>query len=269
MRIRVTFNVNNRGGLVPFHHQYLISEIFRGLLNQDFLSEFKNYAYYSFSGLKGQTRLSRDGLRYNSKKVTIVISSMSEQFMRHLVSLILKQDEIEIAELNLTPEIAEEEVSVALDREAKFLCISPLMLMSPENNQINAKAFIVPTSDSFSDYLYDTTINRMTSYGIDVNAIQGVEKFQLVPDQNYLKKIKSSNKKFARIYPLYQSGEKMEVRGYTFPFTLFAAPEVQAFIYTCGLGSMCCKGFGMLDIANSKPIERTVPFLTKSELISA
>ncbi|WP_258101456.1 CRISPR-associated endoribonuclease Cas6 [Marinoscillum pacificum] len=269
MRIRITFNVNNRGGLVPFHHQYLISEVIRNILEEDNSDEFRNYPFYSFSGLKGQTRLSRNGLRYNSKKVTIVVSSVSEPFISHLVGLLLKQDAIQIADLNITPELAEEEVSVGLDGEAKFLCISPLVVISPEDDPASAKEFIDPTSDTFSDYLFEATINRMTSYGIDVDSIPNIQKFQLVPDKEYLNKLKSSNKKFARIYPMYKHGEKLEVRGYTFPFTLFAAPEVQAFVYTCGLGSMCCKGFGMLDIANSNPVERTVPFMKKSELVSA
>lgn len=269
MRIRITFNVNNRGGLVPFHHQYIISELFRDILEEDNSDEFKNYPFYSFSGLKGQTRLSRNGLRYNSKKVTIVVSSVSEPFIRHIVELILKKDSIDIAELNITPEIAEEEVSVSFDGESKFLCISPLVVTSPEEDPTIAKEFVDPTSDTFSDYLFEATINRMASFGIDVDSIPNIEKFQLVPDKEYLEKLRSSNKKFARIYPMYKNQEKLEVRGYTFPFTLFAAPEVQAFVYTCGLGSMCCKGFGMLDVVNSNPVERTVPFMKKSELISA
>tara|TARA_Y100000310_G_scaffold344352_1_gene456678 strand:+ start:168 stop:971 length:804 start_codon:yes stop_codon:yes gene_type:complete len=267
VRVRITFNVKNRGGLVPFHHQFLISEIFREILVENGDESFRNYTFYSFSGLKGQTRLSRNGLRYNSKKVTIVVSSVSEPFIRHLVSLILKENELRIADLYLEPELAEEEVSVSLDGESKFLCISPIVLLSPDSD--SAKDFISPFSDDFSDYLFENTINRMSSFGIDVDSIPDVQKFQLLPDKDYLSKLKASNKKFARIYPVYYQGQKQEVRGYTFPFTLFAAPEVQAFVYTCGIGAMCCKGFGMLDVTNSNPVERTVPFLSKSELVSA
>lgn len=269
MRVRITFNVSNRGALVPFHHQFLISEVLKDLLKNDQSEEFKEYPFFSFSGLKGQTRLSRNGLRYNSKKVTIVISSLSESFIRHIVSLVLKQDTIQIAELIIHPELAEEEVSISLERGTKYLCISPLVLISPDADSQSAKEFIDPSLDEFSDFLYETTINRMTKYGFDIESIPEVQKFQLVPDKEYLEKIRSSNKKFARIYPVYLNGEKKEVRGYTFPFTLYAAKEIQDFIFTCGLGSQCCKGFGMLDLANSNPVERTVPFMNKSELVSA
>lgn len=266
MRVRITFDVRNRGGLVPFHHQYLISNVFRKILNEAPSEKFSNYPYFSFSGIKGQTRLSRNGLRYNSKKVTIVISSLSEEFIRHLVALLLKQDSVSIGELNLAPEIAEEEAEVLLAGESKFICISPIVLISPDEEH-ETKEFIDPSSDEFSDYLFDTTIARMSSYGIDVDSIQDIQKFQVVPDKGYLAKMKAMNKKFARIYPIYIGDVKAEVRGYTFPFTLFAAPEVQSFVFTCGLGAECYKGFGMLDIAHSNPVERTIPFMTKSELV--
>ena len=85
-------------------------------------------------------------------------------------------------------------------------------------------------------------------------------KFQLVPDENYLKKIRESQKKFARIYPVYDQDVKYEVRGYTFPFTLYAAKEVQKFVFTEGLGAFTHKGFGMLDLANTDPSKRTTPY---------
>ncbi|NJO03714.1 MAG: hypothetical protein HC880_20425 [Bacteroidia bacterium] len=64
-------------------------------------------------------------------------------------------------------------------------------------------------------------------------------------------------KKFARIYTVFEGKIKYELRGYTFPFTLYAAPAVQEFIFNCGLGAYTHKGFGMIDLANVDPIERT------------
>jgi CRISPR-associated endoribonuclease Cas6 len=81
-------------------------------------------------------------------------------------------------------------------------------------------------------------------------------KFQIVPDKDYIHRIQSSHKKFARIYPLYDNDVKFEIRGYTFPFVLYAAKEVYQFIYENGLGQFTHKGFGMLDIANNNPIHR-------------
>ena len=85
-------------------------------------------------------------------------------------------------------------------------------------------------------------------------------KFQVVPDKNYLNKIKEEEKKFARIFPVFDNEEKYEVRGYTFPFTLYANPKVQQFVFDLGLGLYTHKGFGMLDIANADPNQRTTPY---------
>jgi CRISPR-associated endoribonuclease Cas6 len=46
------------------------------------------------------------------------------------------------------------------------------------------------------------------------------------------------------------------VRGYTFPFTLYAAKEVQQFVYENGLGHFTHKGFGMLDVAHNDTIQQ-------------
>jgi CRISPR-associated endoribonuclease Cas6 len=81
-------------------------------------------------------------------------------------------------------------------------------------------------------------------------------KFQLIADKDYLDKIQASHKKFARIYPLYDSDVKFEVRGYTFPFTLYAPQPVQQFVYEYGLGHFSHKGFGMLDVANGNAIRK-------------
>jgi CRISPR-associated endoribonuclease Cas6 len=56
---------------------------------------------------------------------------------------------------------------------------------------------------------------------------------------------------------LFDNDVKFEVRGYTFPFTLYAAREVQEFIYQNGLGYFTHKGFGMLDVSNNDSIQRT------------
>jgi CRISPR-associated endoribonuclease Cas6 len=51
---------------------------------------------------------------------------------------------------------------------------------------------------------------------------------------------------------------KYEVRGYTFPFTLYAQQPVQQYVYENGLGHFSHKGFGMLDVANASTIKSEV-----------
>ena len=82
----------------------------------------------------------------------------------------------------------------------------------------------------------------------------------MLADKGYLDKIRASEKKFSRVYPVYLSEEKAEVRGYTFPFTLYADKTIQKFIFETGFGEHSQKGFGMLDIANADPIDRVQPY---------
>lgn len=255
--------------MVPFHHQYLLAQVIKGLLITEGKDEFREYPFYSFSGVKGQTKVSKSGLQFNSRKVTIVISSASAEFIEHIVDLVFQQDQITVGNLSVSPEIADEELPVNLETGSKYVCISPLVLVSPKFNSDEGKKFIDPTSDEFSDLLYESTISKMSDYGIDVSKIPDAQKFQVVPDEVYINKIRNSNKKFARIYPLYDQDVKYEIRGYTFPFTLYAAQEIQDFIFTCGAGAFCSKGFGMLDLANSDPTKRTVVYREKRQLISA
>lgn len=260
MRIRITFSVKNKGIAVPFHHQYLISQVMKGLVLFSEVDTYNDFNWYSFSGLKGQTRVSRSGLHYTSKFVTIVFSSPSREFMAFLVSELFKQDHIEIGQLQLSPERVDEEMSTEPVEEMKYICISPLVLIRPVFNADRGKVFIDPTTDEFSDIVYESTIKKMEAAGVKTDEIEGIENFQLVPDKHYIQKMYESQKKFARIYPMFDQDVKFEIRGYTFPFTLYAPREVQAFVYTVGLGEFSQKGFGLLDIANSDPVKRAVPF---------
>ena len=137
----------------------------------------------------------------------------------------------------------------------KFLCISPIVLLPGAFNDEKSKRFISPHEDEFSDLLYESTLQRMAASGrFTEEQLAGFYKFQVVADKGYLERIESGHKKFARIYPLYDLDIKYEVRGYTFPFTLYAPDAVQRFIYDSGLGYFSHKGFGMLDIAHSASI---------------
>ena len=268
MRIRITFRVKNKGIAIPFHHQFLISQVLKGLVLFSESREYDNYDLYSFSGLKGQTKVSRNGLHYTSKFVTIVISSPSRAFLGYLVRQIFNQTHIDLGQLQLVPERVDEEMATDMHSEMKFVCISPLVILRPAFNSDEGKAFIEPGTDEFSDFIYESTINRMEQSGINTSKIKDIEHFQLVPDMGYLSKMRDSQKKFARIYPLFDRDVKFEIRGYTFPFTLYAPKEVQEFLFTCGIGEFTHKGFGLLDVANSDPVKRAIPFEIE-HLISA
>ncbi len=257
MRIRIVFSLKNRGAYVPFHHQFLLAQTVKGLVMLGNKSEYFGFNQYNFSGLKGQIKISRKGLHFYSSRVTLVFSSSSREFIEYFLSVLFAQKEILIGNLQLVPESHENEESVAIGETVKFLCISPIVLIQASFNDEHGKRFISPEGDEFSDLLYDNTMARMEASGrYPADKLTDFYKFQLVADRNYLNKIQTTHKKFARIYPLYDADIKYEVRGYTFPFTLYAPQPVQQFIYENGLGHFSHKGFGMLDVANASSVPK-------------
>jgi CRISPR-associated endoribonuclease Cas6 len=255
LRVRIVFSLKNRGAYVPFHHQYLIAQFIKGVLFFGVNQEYKSFSLFNFSGLKGQTKISRKGLHFFSSKVTLVFACAHKPFLDYFLEQLFKMKDIMVGNLQLLPESFEAEETVSIGPEAKFLCISPIVLLPAVFNNESSKRFIAPTSDEFSDLLYDSTLSRMeASRNYSPEALASFYKFQLVADHDYIQRLQESHKKFARIYPLYDNDVRFEIRGYTFPFKLYAAKEVQQFVYENGLGQSTAKGFGMLDLANSDTV---------------
>ncbi|MBX9853129.1 MAG: CRISPR-associated endoribonuclease Cas6 [Cytophagaceae bacterium] len=260
MRVRIVFGLTNKGASVPFHHQYLISGLINSLIEKN-KNKFNNYVDYNFSGLKGQTKVGKEGLHFYSSKITLVFSSSSEEFLKFILKSLFEHPQIEIGKLLLVPLNVEKENMPQLGEEVKYICISPMVVISPFDPSNDPKKFISPVMDAFSDLVYENLIDRMEKSGrYSAEELAGFFKFQLIPDKNYLTKVKEEEKKFARIFPVFEQENKYEVRGYTFPFTLYAARQVQEFIFDCGIGLFTHKGFGMLDIANADPNQRTTPY---------
>lgn len=260
MRVRIIFLLKNKGAYVPFHHQYLLAELKEAILAGG-EEKYLPFTGYNFSGLKGQTKVGKNGLHFFSSRVTLVMSSPDDGFINYFLQRLFERKELQIGSLVLIPEMVEKEILPEFTESIKCVCISPVVLIEPFNNDFYAKKFISPDSDIFSDLLYESTMNRMEQSGsYSVEQIAAFFKFQIVPDKDYLEKIKEGEKKFARIYPVSDKDGKHEVRGYTFPFTLFAAPDVQEFLFNCGLGAFAYRGFGMLDIVNADLGRKTEPY---------
>lgn len=252
MRVRLIFDLKNRGAYVPFHHQFLIAQVIRGVLVKGGQKQYLDFQDFNFSGLKGQTKISRKGLHFFSQKVTLVISSGSEDFIDYFEKSLFSVGEVMVGNLNLSPDRFEHEPEVSFTEYGKFLCLSPLAVLPATFGEEDQKRFISPESDEFSDLLYELTLSRMESSGkFSPDELSAFYRFQLVPDKEYLKRLDEGHKKFSRIYPMFDSDIRYELRGYTFPFTLFASPKVLEFVYKHGLGHSTHKGFGMLDMANN------------------
>ncbi len=259
MRVRIIFSVKNKGGHVPFYHQSLLSQLAESLLAGNRLLLEANE--YNFSGLKGQTKVSKNGLHFYSSRATLVFASASRELIDAFLQKLFEQKEVELGTLQLIPESVEQEILPQFGDELKCVCISPIVAVDSGGNELYAKKFILPESDAFSDFLYESTMMRMEKSGrYTPEQIAGFYKFQIIPDKAYLEKIKEGEKKFARIYPVQTGEECVEVRGYTFPFALYSAVEVQEFIFECGLGFFTHKGFGMVDVVQTGSVRRTEPY---------
>jgi CRISPR-associated endoribonuclease Cas6 len=257
LRTRIIFSLKNRGAYVPFHHQFLLAQVIKGLLVFGPEKAYLDFNQFNFSGLKGQTKVSRKGLHYFSSKVTLVFACTDKNFLEYFRTRLFEQREIIVGNLHLVPESIETEEPAKVGDESRFLCISPVVLIPAGFNDEKGKKFVTPESDEFSDLLYESTLARMeATKKYTPEELTSFYKFQIVADTEYIQRIQTSHKKFARIYPLYDNDIKFEVRGYTFPFTLYAAKEVQQFVYENGLGYFTHKGFGMLDVSNSDSIQR-------------
>ncbi len=256
MRVRIIFSLINKGAMVPFHHQYLVDELVLNILKKE-KNDFEENLDYNFSGLKGQTRISKKGLHFYSSRITIVFSSYNDAFIQFLLDEIFKMPSVQIGELELVPESVEKEEFPSMETATKYLCISPIVLLTSKLEDSFSKRFISPTEDTFSDFLYESTMQRMEKSGLyTAEKITNFFKFQFAPDIDYLNKIKATDKKFARIYNVYEDNLNYEIRGYTLPFTLFADAEVQEFVLNFGLGAYTNKGYGMLDLVESNKIIR-------------
>lgn len=132
-----------------------------------------------------------------------------------------------------------------------------MVLLRPDED--GAKQFVSPDTDLFSDLLYESTMMRMEKTGeYTSEQIDSFFRFQVVPDKTYLERIRSEEKKFARIYSYPDdSGLIQEIRGYTMPFVLFAAPEVHEFVFNNGMGEISRNGYGMLDMTDNNFAKRT------------
>lgn len=257
MRVRYIFQLANRGAYVPFHHQYILAQTIRGILVKGGNRDFLNTTEFNFSGLKGQTRISRKGLHFYSSRITLVLSSGLPGFVDYFTAALFAQKELTIGNMVLTPEKTEQEHGPILTESGRYLCLSPVVLLPGVFNEESGKRFITPTQDEFSDILYEHTLARMEATGrFSAQVLAGLYKFQLVPDHEYLERMEAANKKFSRIYPMFDSDIRYEVRGYTFPFTLYASPVVQNFLFENGIGQVTHKGFGMLDVSGTNAVRQ-------------
>jgi len=261
MRIRLIFNVKNPGAVIPFHHQYILSDFFRYLIRKE-EAFYNNFDLYNFSAIKGKLQVAKEGLQLLSNKATIVFSTPDENFLKLFLKSLFKEKFVAVGEVFLeTVEVEQEQQIISDESELKYVCLSPIVLLNPKNSNDDPTRFIDPSSDEFSDLLYESTMDRLEQIGkFSEEELGDFYKFQLIPDKYFISRLKVGDKKFSRIYNVYDNHQKYEVRGYTIPFTMYASSRIQKFIFNCGLGEFTGNGLGMVDLAEKKFSARTTRY---------
>ena len=248
MRIRLVFNLKNKGQVVPFFHQPLIKQLTEEMLGSG--ADPGMGASTTFSTLKGQSKVAKAGLMYFSNRVTIVYASKSRDLLQTLSEGFMSRPVWRLGNLELAPDHAVFERMPALSKSIRYVCLSPLVLTQPQAHSPEAKRFIVPGGMEFKSAFY-----RAVQSDIEQDVYQLPILFE--PDMGYIAKLQEEAKKFARIYSLVDArGELIEIRGYTFPFVLTAPDFVHQTLLNEGLGFARSQGFGMLDIADGHFNER-------------
>ncbi|MEI6816194.1 MAG: CRISPR-associated endoribonuclease Cas6 [Bacteroidota bacterium] len=242
MRIKITFNKQFKSpSNLPLHHQ---NTLYRCL--SEFIETPQDpKTLFTFSPIKGTSTVFKGYVKFISNKVNLIVSSNDAEFLERMVDKMFQRRIIYIGKMNLLPKLKTVIEMPEFKTEMKYLCISPIVLIDCEKGQEESERNIDPTSQEFSDILFNTTIERMHAAGFTEDELHEFDTFEVVADKSYIQKITENNKRFARFY---KNLEGKTMVGYLLPFTLHAHPKVHEFIFNAGLGLYTSQGYGMIDV---------------------
>lgn len=261
MRIKISFlKVHGSSGTVPLHHQKIISALI-----DEVVHEIPSPTdYFCFSSLKGTSKVQSGQIRFLSSKVSLVISAPEAHFAEQLVQKIFDRRLVSFSKLSLVPKSYDIIPDPEFKTVMKYVCISP-MIPQPAF-EVDPTGVIPdaldPRSHEYSDLFYDAILDRMEKAGFSQEQLTSFAEFEIMPDPNYIQKILETHKKFARIY---KNNLNQTIFGYLLPFTLHAHPQVQKFIWDCGIGLFTNQGYGMIDVVGQAAGNVNVEPETESE----
>lgn len=242
MRIKISFTRDNTSAnSLPLHHQRLL---FDGL-EHSIADVNGSRNDLVFSSLKGTSRIQNGFMKFLSSKVTLVLSSHNDEFLKALVARIFEKAFLPVGKMNILPRNQEVIPDPEFQTKMRYLCISPLILFDPDKDSLRSSEIIDPSSHEFSDVLYNQTMDSMEKAGFSETQIAQYAEFDLQPDADYIAKINNSNKKFARVY---RNSRDQNMMGYLIPFTMHAHYDVHKFVWQRGLGVLNHEGYGMIDM---------------------
>ena len=246
MRAKIAFVRNpSVTNVVPLHHQKLISG-FVEYVTSDYRPRPQ---FYNFSSLKGTSKVKNGFMRFLSSKITLVVSSPDTNYIELMVQKIMGKDVINVGKMELKPKEYNIIDAPEFEIRTRYVCISPIVPLDPNQNEKGAQEILDPYSHKFSDILYNDILDKLERAGFTEDELYQFAEFEVMPDKEYMSKLLDTQKKYARFYKC-NSGKPMV--GYLFPFTLHAHVEVHKFIWDCGLGTLNKEGYGMVDIVKQE-----------------
>jgi len=245
MRIKISFlREHASANSIPLHHQKLLADSLWELTD----TITPDRSMFNFSSLKGTSKITNGFMRFLSSKITLVISSRSQEFAEALVKKIFDKPYLPVGKMNLIPKTYEVIPDPSFQTKMRYLCISPLIMVNPDKEPDRAQEMVDPTSLQFSDILYNITLDRMEKAGFTEAQLNEFAEFEAQPDMEYINKINESGKKYARFY---KSAVGNTMLGFLLPFTLHAHHDVHKFIWETGLGVLTEEGYGMVDLVKA------------------
>jgi CRISPR-associated endoribonuclease Cas6 len=243
MRVKISFTRDNTSGnSIPLHHQKLIYDSL-GTVISEVGGDRKQI---TFSSLKGTSKIQNGFMKFLSSKLTLVIASSDEALLEKIVNKIFEKSFFPIGRMNLLPKAKEIITDPEFTTQMRYLCISPLIIFDPNKNIERSTEQVDPTTHTFSDLLFNITLDAMEKSGIPEEKVNSYAEFDIQPDADYIQKINTGNKKYSRIY---RNAEGKNMIGYLIPFTLHAHPDVHKFMWDNGIGVTTSEGYGMIDLA--------------------
>ena len=247
MRLKISFlKVHGSNGMVPLHHQKIISALMEELRQEIDVQS----SGYTFSSLKGTSKVLNGQIRFLSSKVSLVISAPEEEYVKQWVKKIFDRRLVSFAKLTLVPKSYQVISDPAFETVMKYVCISPVIPDQPFENAGTPPPSLDPSSQDFSDLLFNSILDRMEQNGYTEEQLNQYAEFEITPDPAYIQRVIQAQKKFARIY---KNNNNQTIYGYLLPFSLHAHPDVHRFIWQTGMGLFTSQGFGMLDVVPEAP----------------
>ncbi|MCS7028061.1 MAG: CRISPR-associated endoribonuclease Cas6 [Bacteroidia bacterium] len=249
MKVKIILNKQSKYGLVPFNHLNELYQLILGIMEskysvfepiiKPYAKTHRDFNLFTFSGIKGFSKVENNALNFQSKKLSWVISSPIEAFLDKVLDELFRMPVIKIGDILVNPIQTEVIPAPNFHRAIKYLALSPLVLDREEQN-IHS-----PESETFSDKLFDSTIRRMIEFYGDSLPYNQMTEFQFIPDKEYLERMKNQRKEVAREYTTVKYGK---VKTYLMPFVLYAHPKIHEFVWDTGVGDITEEGFGGVDV---------------------